>query len=54
MFVLSLWFWFNTYTVPAVLLFPDLNQHLYMLLWVNELAWVCEIVRRLMFNAREG
>ena len=53
-FVLSLWFWFNTYTIPAVMLFPDLNKQLYNLLLLNELVWICEAIRRLMFNAREG
>ena len=25
-----------------------------MLLWINEIAWFCEIIRRVMFNAKKG
>ena len=36
------------------MLFPKLNDSLTIALWVNEFTWLLEIVRRVMFNAREG
>ena len=36
------------------MLFPKLNDSMSMALWVNEFAWLLEIARRIMFNARDG
>ena len=47
---LSLWLWFNIYTTPAIMLYPELNQSLYNWLFVNEVAWLIEIIRMLVFN----
>ena len=47
---LSLCLWFTIYTTPAIMLYPELNQSLYKLLFVNELAWIIEMIRRLVFH----
>ena len=47
---LSLCLWFTIYTTPAIMLYPDLNQSLYNWLFVNELAWIIEMIRMLVFN----
>ena len=36
------------------MIFPELNETLINLLWVNEVAWVLEIVRKAQFNVAEG
>ena len=46
--------WFNLYTTPAVMLFPELNTSLFIPLWVNEFAWLLEIARRLLFDSKGG
>ena len=48
--ILSLWLWFTIYTTPAIMLYPDLNQSLYNWLFINEVAWLIEILRMLVFN----
>ena len=52
--LLSLCFWFTLYTTPAIMIFPELNDTLFTLLWVNEAAWAVEILRKAQFNAAEG
>ena len=51
--LLSLFLWFNLYITPAIMLFPELNEKLSVVLWANEVAWVLEIVRKMFFNAEE-
>ena len=51
---MSLCFWFTLYTTPAIMIFPELNETLIKLLWVNEVMWLLEIIRKVMFNAAEG
>ena len=48
--IISICLWFTMYTTPAIMLFPDLNESLFKLLWINEVAWIIEIIRRLIFN----
>ena len=36
------------------MIFPELNVTLITLLWVNEVAWVLEIIRKAQFNVTEG
>ena len=52
--LLSLCFWFTLYTTPAIMIFPELNETLMNLLWVNEVSWVVEIIRKAQFNVAEG
>ena len=52
--IVSLCFWFTLYTTPAIMIFPELNVTLITLLWVNEVAWVLEIIRKAQFNVAEG
>ena len=35
-------------------LFPELNETLFALLIVNEVAWLLELFRRMLFNAKKG
>jgi len=36
------------------MIFPDLNKSLFVYITINELAWILEIVRKLLFDAAEG
>ena len=48
---LSVSLWFNMYSTPALILFADdLSQSLYGYFWLNELVWVLEMIRKLLFN----
>lgn len=51
---LCLFLWFNLYSTPLIMIFPDLNQNILPSLALNEIAWVLEMFRRLFFNAEEG
>ena len=50
--LLSLCLWFNLYSTPMIMLFPDLNNQWIDLLWFNEAIWICEILRKFIFNAQ--
>ena len=48
----SLFLWFNLISSPFLILWPELNdeknhRNLYYLLWLNELYWVLDIVRKM-------
>ena len=51
---LSLCLWFTIYTTPAIMLYPDLNQSLYKWLFVNELVWIIDMIRMLVFSKKKG
>ena len=51
---MSLCFWFTVYTTPAIMIFPELNEILINLHWINEVVWVLEIIRKVHFNVPEG
>ena len=50
MSMISLCLWFNLYSTPAVVIFPELNDELINLLWFNEVIWLLEIIRKIQFN----
>lgn len=49
--IMSFWLWFNMITSPWILLWPELsdeNEHkgFWLFLWVNEIFWVLDILRK--------
>jgi hypothetical protein len=47
---ISLALWFNLVTSPFVILYPEIaeekNKNFYYSLWLNELMWLLDIVRK--------
>lgn len=50
MTLVSFFLWFNVFTTPAIMVFPILNEKIGNWLWLNELIWFLEIVRKLIFQ----
>ena len=49
--IMSFWLWFNMITSPWILLWPDLsdeneNKGFWLFLWVNEIFWILDILRK--------
>ena len=49
--VISFWLWFNMITTPFLILWPELsseteNKTMYYVLWLNELIWLLDILRK--------
>ena len=45
---MSIFLWFTLLSTPFLMMYPELNdiQNLYYMLWMNELVWVLDIVRK--------
>ena len=52
--VLCCFQYFNVATTPAIMIFPELNEELMNLLWINEIFWFLDIVRKLLFQYKPG
>ena len=52
--IMSLSQWFTVISTPAIMTFPDLNQPLFFYLWLNELTWIIDIIRKLICTTRPG
>ena len=46
--------WFNLYTTPAIMLYPEINDSLRRYIIASEIAWLLDIFRRIFFNSKEG
>jgi len=56
--LMSFWLWFNMITSPMVMLWPDLsnefiNREVWLALWLNELFWILDGVRKI-FDKPKG
>lgn len=51
--MLSICLWYTLITTPAIVVFPELNQSLYIGLWLNESIWLIDIFRNLLFQKGE-
>ena len=47
---MSLMLWFTLLTTPAIMLFPEINQQLQAYLWINEVFWMVDMIRKLFFR----
>ena len=47
---MSLMLWFTLLSTPAIMLFSEINQQLQAFLWINEVFWTIDIVRKLFFR----
>ena len=56
---ISFWLWFNMITTPFIILWPELgseelNKNLYYVLWLNELVWLLDIVRKIFDKPKKS
>lgn len=56
---ISFWLWFNMISSPFIILWPELgseqeNKNLYYILWLNELVWLLDIVRKIFDKPKKS
>ena len=51
---MSVFLWFTLTTTPAIMIFNDLNDTLKNYLFLNEILWFLDIVRKLLFQNVKG
>ena len=52
--VMSICLWFTLATTPVIMIFPDLGPPLLKYCYVNEIFWILDIFRKLLFAHEPG